>query len=89
VNGGTPWPWRRFARAERSSRYGAPFFMSLTLRTRHIQGNSPRGSSNGGGNRSRARDAGQLAPTFDDVEDELQRSADDEIRLRRGGATVS
>jgi hypothetical protein len=28
------------------------------------------------------RDAGRLAPTFSDVEDELQRSAGDEIRLR-------
>jgi hypothetical protein len=33
------------------------------------------------------RDGGRLAPTFSDVEDELQRSADDEIRLRGGGAT--
>jgi hypothetical protein len=33
------------------------------------------------------RDTGRLAPTFGDVEDELQRSIGDEIRLRRGGAT--
>jgi hypothetical protein len=51
-----------------------------------IQGNSPRRSSNGGGDRSRAHDAGRLAPTFGDVEDELERSSDDEIRLRGGGA---
>jgi hypothetical protein len=38
-------------------------------------------SLNGGGDRSRVRDAGQLAPTFGDVEDELQRSASDEIRV--------
>jgi hypothetical protein len=34
-----------------------------------------------------ARDAGRLAPTFGDIEDELQRSAGDLIRLRGGGAT--
>jgi hypothetical protein len=33
------------------------------------------------------RDADRLAPTFGDIEDELQRSAVDEIRLHRGGAT--
>jgi hypothetical protein len=45
------------------------------------------GSSNSGGDQSRARDVGRLAPTFGDVKDELQRSADDEIRLRGGDAT--
>jgi hypothetical protein len=50
---------------------------------RRIEGNSPRGSSSGGGDRSRARDGGQLAQTFGDIDDELQRSASDEIRLRR------
>jgi hypothetical protein len=55
---------------------------------RCIQGSSPRGSSNGGGDRSRARDTSWLAPTFSDIEDELQRSIDDEIRLRRDGATL-
>jgi hypothetical protein len=45
------------------------------------------GSSSGGGDQSRACDCGQLAPTFGDVGDELQRSADDEIRLRGGGVT--
>jgi hypothetical protein len=35
---------------------------------------------------SRAHDGGRLAPTFDDVEDELQRSVDDEIRVHEGGA---
>jgi hypothetical protein len=54
---------------------------------RRIKGNSPRGSSNGGGDRSRARDDGQLAPTFDDVDDELQRSFGDEIRLCGGSVT--
>jgi hypothetical protein len=52
-----------------------------------IQGNSPGGSSNDGGDRSRARDADRLATTFGDVEGELQRSADDEIRLHGGGVT--
>jgi hypothetical protein len=52
-----------------------------------IKGNSPRGSLKGWGDRSRARDGGQLAPTFGDVDDELQRSIGDEIRLRGGGAT--
>jgi hypothetical protein len=33
------------------------------------------------------RDAGRLAPTFGDVEGELERSAVDEIRLRGGDAT--
>jgi hypothetical protein len=33
------------------------------------------------------RDDGRLAPTFGDVDDELQWLADDEIRLRGGGAT--
>jgi hypothetical protein len=59
--------------------------MSLTLRTRCLQGNSPTGSSNGRGDQSRARDDGRLAPSFGDVEDDLQRSADDEIRLREAG----
>jgi hypothetical protein len=54
---------------------------------RRIKGNSLRGSSNGRGDRSRAHDAGRLAPIFGDVEDELQRSAGDEIRLCGGGAT--
>jgi hypothetical protein len=55
---------------------------------RCIHGSSPRGSSNGGGDRSRARDTSRLAPTFSDIEDELQRSIDDEIRLRRDSATL-
>jgi hypothetical protein len=63
------------------------FRRGLTLQTRHIKGNSPRGSSNCGGDRSRACNGGRLAPTFRDVDDELQRSADNEIRLRGGGAT--
>jgi hypothetical protein len=46
-------------------------------------------SSNGGGDQSRARDGGRLTPTFSDVDDELQRSAGDEIRLRGGGAMGS
>jgi hypothetical protein len=54
---------------------------------RRIQGNSPRVSSNGGGDRSRVRNAGWLAPIIGDVEDELQWSTGDEIRLHRGGAT--
>jgi hypothetical protein len=66
---------------------GHHFRIGLTLWTRRIQGNSPRGSSNGGGNQSRARDAGRIAPTFGDVEDELQWPAGDEIRLRGGGVT--
>jgi hypothetical protein len=45
------------------------------------------GSSNGGGDRGRVHDAGRLGPTFGDIEDELQRSVDDEIRPRGGGAT--
>jgi hypothetical protein len=51
-----------------------------------IQGNSPRGSSNGGGDQSRVRDGSQLASTSGDVDDELQRSLGVEIRLHRGGA---
>jgi hypothetical protein len=43
---------------------------------------------NGGGDRSRVHDTGRLAPTFDDIEDELQRSAGDEIRLCGGGVTL-
>jgi hypothetical protein len=72
--GGAPQPRHRF-------RWG------LTLWTQRIKGNSPRGSSNGGGNRSRVRDGGWLAPTISDVDNELQRSADNEIRLRGGGTT--
>jgi hypothetical protein len=60
---------------------GHHFQWGLTLWTRRIQGNSPRGSSNGGGDPSRARNTGRLAPTFGDIKDELQRLADDEIRL--------
>jgi hypothetical protein len=47
----------------------------------HIKGNSPIGFSNDGGDQSPARDGDRLAPTFGDIDDELQRSADDEIRL--------
>jgi hypothetical protein len=50
------------------------------------EGNSPKGSSGGGGNWSRVRDGGRLAPTFGIIDDELTRSAANEIRLRRGGA---
>jgi hypothetical protein len=39
------------------------------------------------GHRSRARDGSQLSPTFGDVNDELQQSASDKIRLLGGGAT--
>jgi hypothetical protein len=66
---------------------GHHFLQGLTLRTRRIQGNSPRGSSNGRGDGSRARDGDWVAPTFTDVEDDLQRSAGDEIRLCRGSMT--
>jgi hypothetical protein len=55
---------------------------ALTLQTQRIKGNSPRGSSNSGGDQSRACDGGRLGPTFSDVDDKLQRSVDDEIRLR-------
>jgi hypothetical protein len=58
------------------------FRRGLTLRAQCIKGNIPRGSSNGGGDRSRVRDSGRHAPTFSDVDNELQRSAGDEIRLR-------
>jgi hypothetical protein len=61
---------------------GHRFWWGLTLRTQRSEGNSPRGSSKGGGDRSRAHDGGRLAPTFGVVDDELQRSANDEIRLR-------
>jgi hypothetical protein len=54
---------------------------------RRIEGNSPRGSSSDGGDQSRAHDGGQLALAFGDVNDELQWSADDDIRLRGGGTT--
>jgi hypothetical protein len=52
-----------------------------------MEGNSPRGSSSGGGDRSRAHDGGRLAPTFGDVKNELQWSAGDEIRLWWGDVT--
>jgi hypothetical protein len=39
------------------------------------------------GNRSGACDDSQLAPSFGDIDDELQRSIGDEIRLRGGGTT--
>jgi hypothetical protein len=63
------------------------FRRGLTLRMQRIKGNSPRGSSNVEGDRSRARDGGGLAPTFGDINDELQKSAGDDIRLHGGGAT--
>jgi hypothetical protein len=66
---------------------GHHFRRGLTLRTRCIKGNSHRGSSNGGGDWSRARDGGRLSPTFGNVDNELQQSADDENRLCRGGVT--
>jgi hypothetical protein len=66
---------------------GHHFRRGLTLRIWRIEGNSPSGSSSGGGDRSRARDGGRLPPTFSDVDNELELLADDEIRLRRGGAT--
>jgi hypothetical protein len=37
--------------------------------------------------RSRARDDGRLAPNFGVIDDELQRSVDNEIRLRGGDVT--
>jgi hypothetical protein len=52
-----------------------------------MEGSSPRGSSSGSGDWSRAHDGGRLAPTFGDVENELQWSAGDEIRLWWGDAT--
>jgi hypothetical protein len=48
---------------------GHHFRRGLTLQTWRIKGNSPRGSSNGGGDRSRARDGGRLAPTFGNIND--------------------
>jgi hypothetical protein len=76
-----------FVGAWRSSRYGALFLMKFNPMDVAHPWNAPRGSLNGGGDQSRACDAGRLAPTFSDVEDELQRSATNEIRLRRGGVT--
>jgi hypothetical protein len=52
-----------------------------------IKGNSPRGSSNGGGDWSRASDGSRLAPSFGDIDDELQQSTGDDIRLCGGSAT--
>jgi hypothetical protein len=49
--------------------------------------NSPRGSSSGGGGRSRACDGGWLASTFGVVDNELQRSVGDEIRQSGGDLT--
>jgi hypothetical protein len=46
-------------------------------------------SLNGGGDRSRARVGGRLTRTFNDADDELQRSAGDEIRLCGGGTMGS
>jgi hypothetical protein len=66
---------------------GHHFRRGLTLQTWRIEGNSPRGSSSSRGDRSRAHDGGQLAPTFGDVDDKLQRSTGEEIRLCGGGAT--
>jgi hypothetical protein len=78
---------RRLVGAGRSSLTGHHFRCGLTLRTRHIEGNSPRRSSSDWGDRSRVRDDGRLARTFGDVDDELQWLANDEIRLRGGGTT--
>jgi hypothetical protein len=66
---------------------GYRFRQGLTLWTRRIKGNSPRGSSSGGGDRSRVRNNGRLAPTFGDIDNKLERSASDDIRLRGGGTT--
>jgi hypothetical protein len=51
------------------------------------KGNSPSRYSSGGGNRSRARNGGRLAPTCGIIDDVLQRSADNEISQSGGGAT--
>jgi hypothetical protein len=45
------------------------------------------GSSSGEGGRSRVCDGGRLASTFGIINDELQQSANDEIRQSGGGAT--
>jgi hypothetical protein len=66
---------------------GHRFRRGLTLRTWCIKGNSPRGSSNTEGDQSRACDGDWLAPTISDVDDKLQRSVSDEIKLRGGGVT--
>jgi hypothetical protein len=66
---------------------GHRFQQDLTLWTRHMEGNSPRGSSSSGGDLSRAHDGDRLAPSFRDVDDEVQRSAGNEIRLCGGDAT--
>jgi hypothetical protein len=51
------------------------------------EGNSPRGSLSDRGDRSRACDGGRLVPTFGVIDDKLQRSTGNKIRLREGGAT--
>jgi hypothetical protein len=65
---------------------GHCFRRGLTLRTQRNEGNSPRGSSRGGGDWSRAHDGGRLTRSFGVVDNELQWSADNKIRLRGGGA---
>jgi hypothetical protein len=63
------------------------FRQGLTLQMKRSDGNSPRGSSSGGGDRSRAPDDTRLAPTFGVIDDKLQRSAGNKIRLHGGGVT--
>jgi hypothetical protein len=77
----------RLTEAGRNSRYGHCFLWDLSLRMRRSEGNSPRGPLSGGEGQSRARDGGQVASTFGVVDDELQLSADNEIRQSGGGAT--
>jgi hypothetical protein len=85
AGGGAPWLWRWLIKDERSSHYGALFLWDLPLRMHCGERNSPWGSSSGGGNRSTACDGGRLAPTYGVVDDELQRSASNEIRQSGGG----
>jgi hypothetical protein len=66
---------------------GHCFPRGLTLQTQHSEGNSPRGSSSSGGDRNRMCNGGRVAPTFGIIDDELQRSVGDEIRLRGGSVT--
>jgi hypothetical protein len=63
---------------------GHYFWWGLTLRTQRSEGYSPRGPSSGRGDQSTVRDGSWLAPTFGVIDNELQWSADNEIRLRGG-----
>jgi hypothetical protein len=85
VSGGTPRPRWWIAGAGHSSRYDAPFSMRFNPTDAAHRGELTYFERRG--DQSRGHDGSRLAPSFGDVDDVLQRLANDKIRLHGDGAT--